>query len=106
MKGKSQVYLIISIAAMCFGFMGAFYFAIQEILPGIITSIVAIGIGAILLNHWSAISYIWICDHCKLEKELNDRENFIYQNIGVLKKSFECDQCNKKTTFVGEIKID
>jgi len=106
MKNMNRLYLAIGIGLMISGFMGAFVLAIHDSLAGIILSIVAIAIGAISFNHWSAISYKWTCQACNNEKVLNDRENFVYQNVGVLQKSFKCEQCDHKTTFIGEIKLD
>ncbi len=106
MKVMNRLFLVISCVLMSLGFFGSFIFAIQDSLTGIVASIIVIAVGALLLNHWSAVSYTWTCEKCQHEMELNDRENFVYQNIGVLKKSFDCDCCNAKSIFVGEIKME
>ncbi|ENK1242169.1 hypothetical protein AB2063_000270 [Clostridium botulinum] len=69
-----------------------------------ISALICLFIGIAILMHWSAISYVWVCDECGEKFNISLKQNILGINGGINYKNLYCSKCRKKTMCKGILK--
>ncbi|MBI9071376.1 MAG: hypothetical protein JEY94_07240 [Melioribacteraceae bacterium] len=97
----NKKYFIASITLLVLSVTGTFFFAVINSLLISNLCLLMLIAGAVMLIHWSTISYNWKCTKCSNIIELSMWQNIKGMNIGINEKYLFCPACNKKVPFKG-----
>lgn len=104
MKLRNRLYMALGLLILISGLIMLINPSYTKSTGALLKGILTLSLGVILINHWSSISYTWICEVCGEVRDLSFIENILYINIGINRKYFKCKECGIKRIFNGKYK--